>query len=253
MTVDIDFLVFGAKPITSFSDTFTDAGNLTNLGNPNSSNTFKQGWIQTSVNWDTAFTQPCSFPSFSFNAALSGGGGFGLKVTANQMAINPTYSIAMGIIPRVLLGSQKYYTFPQKFVQWTFNAVAAGVIPGVGFVNFECNSGTGVAGNNGAMANDGYVMRIDLGTTERHNSGAGPTNLHAAVTQTQGDVFRLSQDSSVAGQVTITLTRNGTVQYSVIDNAANRTNGNAFPVIYCAASSLAGLVELKNFSTGIGL
>jgi hypothetical protein len=241
---------FGAPPVTSFSDTLAVANNATNLATPNNTN-----WIQVPLNSNTAFSSPTEFVQFQLGQLLSGGGGTGLKITMDQMAANPTYCHCQGIMPRPLVSSTVYYNAKKKFVQFTYNAQSS-IAAGVGFFNFECNSGTGVGHDNATPANDASFFRIDLGNFQRSNSGAAVTTLqaNAGLVESQGDVFRISMDASVAGVTSWTLLQNGINFWglTINDNAANRFNGNGWPVIWLANGVAASFLEMKNFSTGLG-
>jgi hypothetical protein len=186
-----------------------------------------------------------------------------LSVSILQTAANPTYFAAGGIIPIPLYSTNlPFYLATQKFVQFTYNS-GVNVVFGLGVMNFEDFSGVGGAGSS-RICHDAYHIQFGAvgagGDLFRDNSGALSTSLHGATNNVaQGDVWRLSYDASVVGQVTLIGTRNGVIQYTVVDNSANRlgpkggTSGGSFPFISMISAATGAVMEVKNFSAGVGL
>jgi hypothetical protein len=213
-----------------------------------------ENWVYVVLGGDPIYAAPVCMPTFGFGATLAGGGGLGCSLQATYFAPNPAYNIVSAISPIVAYVGSQIYLAKQKFIQIVFND-ATGMAPVMGFANFLCASGTGANGQN-QINNDAYTFRIDTrGFFQRWNSVANPTLLHADLGGvTQGDVHRMSLDQTVPGQVSITYTLNGVVQYTVVDNAANRVGNSCFPIIgnvqFAGAGPTGGV---KLFDCGVGL
>jgi hypothetical protein len=213
-----------------------------------------ENWVYIVLGGDSPYSAPVAMPTFGFGTVLASGGGLGCGLGASYFAPNPTYNITSAISPIVAYVGSQIYLAKQKFIQIVFND-ATGMAPVMGFANFLCASGTGVAGQN-AINQDAYTFRIDTrGFFQRWNSGATVVTLHADLGGvTQGDVHRMSLDQTVPGQVSITYTLNGVVQYTVVDNAVGRVANSCFPIIgnvqFAGAGPTGGV---KLFDCGVGL
>jgi hypothetical protein len=248
----IRFQSAAAPVVTGLTDSLGTAPAFARsvIGDPSDS------WSYRILGGNTPIANPPALPTFNMGAALAGGGGNGLGLGALYFGANPPYTIAAGIVPLVCDVGSAYYNAQKKFIQITFND-AAGMAPVIGWCNFIDLSGSGVAGND-QINHDAYAFRIDnRGLLTRYNSGGpnGGTVIHAVGgAPVQGDVHRLSIDQTVAGQVTLIYTLNGVVQYTVVDNAANRVANQLFPLIgnlqFAGAGPSGGC---KNWSCGLGL
>jgi len=250
------------------SSSFVDSLAIPDFGPINQFGVLSRNWIATELGFNSPYTttQIGTPAVWTLGATLSGGGGLGLSVSILQTGANPSYFAAGGIIPvRLFSTNLPFYLATQKFVQVQLN-LSSNVVWGFGYMNLEDFSGVGAAGN-GRICHDAYHVQIGTvpggvgGDLFRDNSGALSTSLHGpfGVNPAQGDVIRLSYDASVAGQVTITVTRNNIVEYTVVDSNANRlgpkagTSGGSFPFIAMITAVAAEVMELKNFQAGIGL
>jgi hypothetical protein len=246
---------FGGSPPTSFVDPLSNAsGSIAGPLNLATVNTFN--WFFSFLGWDTPFATPADFITFfSFGQTLSGGGGTGLTVSGQAFGAG-TYNWFCGIIPTRMapgLGpfTSPYYASKTKFVQFTFNAINANCAGGVGIINFEDLSGTGVAGSSN-ICHDAYILRCD-GNMIRHNSGAANSVLQGGIVFTQGDVWRMSMDATAASPTVIRLTKNGTLFATINDNNVNRLQGPGMPFIGAVMVGPGPQFEIKNFSCGVGL
>jgi hypothetical protein len=263
--MEIQVTDFGTSAGGGIVTQFTDSFAIPDFGPINQFGVLSRNWMATELGFNSPYTTTqIGTPSiWTLGATLSGGGGLGLSASILQTGANPTYFAAGGIIPVKLFSTNlTFYLALQKFIQITYNA-CSNVVGVFGVMNLEDFSGVGAAGN-GRVCHDAYHINFAAPNTGgdlfRDNSGALSTSLHAATNNiVQGDVLRLSYDASVSGQVTLTFTRNGTVQYTVVDNNANRlgpkagTSGGSFPFIGMITATAAEVFEIKNFSAGIGL
>lgn len=238
----------GVKLPTFFSDSMGVApANPRNSLSPPSDN-----WLYTIVSGDPPLSTPVAIGQFGFGQTLAGGGGVGCTIGQVIFSVNPLYFLTAGISPIVAYIGSPIYTAKQKFLQFTSNDWTNSPSMAFGYMNFIDATGTGAAGNK-SVNHDGYFIDT-TGAIIRSNSVAAPTTLHAGtVTYPQGTVVRLSIDQTVAGQVTLTLSYGGVVQYSSVDNNANRVSGPMFPLLCITNMTSTSSGGMKNFSCGVGL
>jgi hypothetical protein len=236
---------FGAT-VTSFSDSLGTATAPAMQAGVNNKN-----WFYTIMGWNLPFNNPNGAMNYNFGSAVAGGG-TGLEIDEFQTAANPLYEISTGIFPLIVY--QSLYSRPVKFVQITFlSTTATSPETGIGFANFEDLSGTGQAGN-GVISHDCYFLGIFNGTVNlvRYNSGVlNATLFSSGVAPTIQDIYRLSMSVNV-GNVTLVVTKNGTIINTTVDNNANRVQIGS-PGIFSAFQVAGRFTQYKNFSCGLGL
>lgn len=233
----------GTPPATLF----TDAG-----GSRPSGGALGQNWFE-GISYYTPFSNPTGNSVISIGnaivdgqpAIIAGPGG-----TANPFTVFDAVAVPIPIWSGVWGKSQ--------FVQFTFIEyanVTSNTIFG-GFLFYQTSAllnGYGMRANLHA-ANGIVVSRYAPngtnapgsninGTTLITNAGLGGISTFA-----NGDVIRLSADTSVAGQITVTLKVNGVVKGSGIDHS---------PLVGGLPAYVAevgnGQVSIRNFSAGLGL
>jgi hypothetical protein len=242
----------GASLVTFFADSLAIAPAAPrNVISPPSDN-----WIYVPLGGDLPVSNPIAMATYTFGQLLSGGV-TGLKFGQVQYGVNPPYSFATGIIPRVAYVGSPIYAAKIKFVQYTFNNIANAQF-GIGIVNFTDATGTGSAGT-AQINHDAYIVDQGGGGAGtpgliRYNSGANNIVINAGTGAAQlNDVIRVSFDFTNPAQASIQVRRNGVLTYTQVDAAANRLTGNGCPVIavISLANALAG--GCNNFSCGVGL
>jgi hypothetical protein len=210
-------------------------------------------WIWAPLSGDTP-TAGAFIPGFNFGAVIPAPGNLGCAINPVSYA-GTTYSFCGGIIPAVAYVGSPIYNAKTKFVQVAFNTIANGVV-GIGYGNYEDVSGTGIGGSSN-INHDAYVVQWGAASysLQRYNSGAGTVSLQAVgAALVGGDVIRMSMDTTVPGQTTIIVLKNGVAPVpTTVDNNALRLSGGAFPFI-CFVNFAAGFAgTVFNFDCGVGL
>lgn len=233
MTVRVRTKQSGVQPPTSFSDTFNRTSG--NVGN----------------NWDRQvyLTTPHPDPDCLGEYVIGAGGVGQVLIVQSFGNNNPLTNYPTAIFTRVTRNGTFGKT-PQ-FVQATFLQEAGNNHLGglAVMVNDDAQTMYGLWIDGGAGPNNLSVQRI-IGGANTDITGVAP------VAVVNNDVLRMSATVN-AGNVTIIISRNGTVIYNVVDSNAARITTGFTGGFYWLRMPITGGVgqqtQWRNFSCGLGI
>lgn len=220
----------GQQAVNSFSDTLQTS-------DPNSGSAIGQKWIQGILS-SSPVVEPVGGVSASIgNSSQDGAGAFLFNVIGSTTTFWNSYFLPIPTLVTVFGKTQ--------FSQVTMVKAGSGVRAGPGVCVYYADSGGITCYGFNNFNNTSWQLI-------RWNAGTGTVLTSGTTGLANGDIYRLSADLSVGGQVGLTVLKNGISFTTFTDSSASRITIGS-PGLVCTGGIGSGTdQDFRTFSCGIG-